>query len=224
MNTETRSFNLAIDGGLILILLTALLYASGTAYHHGYLATWGLEKTLFTKTFHQTLYSGLLVWFNLGFKVIIPLVLTGIVLFGVSIVIFTLLTESFWLKRQFVKVLKKFRGKKNKSRTKIDEILAVKYSAIFFSITIFTFLFMLILLTVLAYFEKQGIENSKEYQSKILSKDSKIKKQTIKAKYKKNTETYSIIDCSQSMCAVVKFGSEIQYFMDLRTFTILIEK
>ncbi|MCG7570519.1 hypothetical protein MHM89_11305 [Pseudoalteromonas sp. CNC9-20] len=60
------------DSAGVAAAITAYLYCASTAFNHGYLNTLGLDSDLLERSFHQTIYSGLILslsnflWLTLG--------------------------------------------------------------------------------------------------------------------------------------------------------------
>lgn len=61
-------FKWVVDGATAIALFTAFFYVSYTAYNQGYLKTFGIDTTIMEKSFHKTLYGGMLLCLDLAVK------------------------------------------------------------------------------------------------------------------------------------------------------------
>ena len=220
MEANSKLFKLALDGGFILAVITASLYASGSAYYHGYLASWGIDKTLIPKTFHQTMYQGLLSWFELGFPVILFSIFACLLAFLVLGFIFFLIIESQKIKKVTVRILRFIRGRKNKKTHKLSEVKTIKFLGMLSSILFGFLISMLILLSFLAYFEHKGIQKGEELIENKRNKSDKLDNQYMVSENAKNS-AFIIVSCSPQICAVAEEVSAQLKYIDPKTFKVV---
>ncbi len=218
MNNYSKIFKLSIsDAGFILAALTASLYASGTAFFSGFLLSWGIDKTLITKSFHQTLYQGLLTWFDLGLILILPIILFLLILLLSLSIAFSAIIESQKVKKLTVTVLKLFPRNKNKQDYKIHEIKAIQSVSRISYIFSYLFLFMMLIISLLAYSEHSGIKKGKQLMKDIKSSQEKLNGRYISPK-SDDVLSFIIISCSQSLCAVAEKNTARLLFIDSKSF------
>jgi hypothetical protein len=77
------------DAGLILALITGLLYISGAVYEQSYLERWGINPNLIDFKPQDLLIRGSFNWLIVGFNFLIPLFILAVVLN----IIYELVTE-----------------------------------------------------------------------------------------------------------------------------------
>jgi len=225
-NKRYRLSSIPIDGAITLAFFTAALYITGSAFYGGYLHEWGLSSTLFSKSFHQTLYSSSITWFIFCFKfTLYTLLLAGISL-GILILFYTKLKGSFKAKRITIKLLRFIRGKKSNSYKVFGEINIVKIVLSTYHISLFFLVLIFFTYSLLYLFQNEGKKSAIKQKEQIINESGDIKNFIIMAKYKDKNETLPvvIIDCSNSFCAVSKTKDAKIYFMSLPSFEIIKEK
>ena len=79
---------LRLDSAVFIAGFTALLYTWSTAHYHGFLGTLRLDADMMERSFHQVIYSGLLISFA---PVIIILILSALILYLYSFMVFVML-------------------------------------------------------------------------------------------------------------------------------------
>jgi len=195
-----------IDSAILLAVCTALLFSWSTAHYHGFLVTAHLDSDLMERSFHQVIYSGLVL-------AMLPLFLT---LFTVSALLYcyshmllpeyvNLVRRSYKAKRKVIKLRKFWIGKR--VAPEIEKVEKKRFNNYFILFAIATsFLLSLI------YFENKGQNHAKE-TLELHKKNETISKNIILVPYKNGSKTLHYLGCGSKNCAGIEpKTNRIYYF------------
>jgi hypothetical protein len=191
--TSPRRFDLIIDGGITLALLTAFLYASHTAHNHGYLIAFGIDTTIIEKSFYRALYDGLLILINFS---IIPATWQIVIslFISLSIMLYAIFAKySIKNKRVIVKLKREFLFSTH--LTKVE-----KLGKNIIDKSFYTFISFLVFILILWHFEKTGAEEARrlinQYKTNTISESNLVNIGT-----GESINTLFIVDCGSDLCA-----------------------
>lgn len=203
--------NLSADGAVFLATVTSILFTWSTAHYHGFLSAMGLDADMMERSFHQVMYSGLIVSFV---PVIISLIIAAMCLYLYSLVFLPLCVDyikgSFRAKRQYIKFRRFWIGSRESLKIELD---AKKL----FSRVALTSLAATIYIVSLVYFENLGsakadqIMNDKSHDSH----ESKL----INVKIDNNNLRLVYLTCGTKYCAGLERKTKrIYYFSESYSF------
>jgi len=186
-----------IDSAILLTVCSALLFSWSTAHYHGFLVTAQLDSDLMERSFHQVIYSGLVL-------AIFPLF---IISFSVSALLYcyshmllpeyvNLVRRSYKVKRKVVKLRKFWVGKRVAPDIEKREKKRFNHFFIIFVVAT-SFLISLV------YFENKGQSHAKE-TLEFHQKGETSSKNTILVPYKKGSKTLHYLGCGSKNCAGIE--------------------
>lgn len=188
----TRRFNL--DNTVLITGFTALLYTWSTAHYHGFLGTLRLDADMMERSFHQVIYSGLLISFT---PVMMFFIVAALILYLYSHEILPSYIDwarkSMKSKRKVVKFRRFWLG--NRSAPLIE----LRAKALFTKIAALTF-FGVVYIVSLAYFESQGKANANQLIENHL-KGNNIPTQIVKIKRDDEEKNLRFLGCGNRSCA-----------------------
>lgn len=203
-----------IDSAILLGVCTALLFSWSTAHYHGFLVVAKLDADLMERSFHQVIYSGLVLS-------ILPLFIT---LFFISAILFlyshvvvheyvNYVRKNFKNKRKVVKLRKYWIGKRVSPQIEKKEKRRFNYFALLFVIAT-AFLLSLV------FFENKGNKHAKaslkEYEEKT------NKNNLISVPFKSGKKTLYYLGCGAKNCAGIEKGTnKVFYFQQSVSFSFV---
>lgn len=197
-----------IDSGLIIVVITALIYSISTAYNSGFLYQLGIEPDMIVKTGHQVMYNGMMLIMLKVVFYISTYWITALVFIGIIVVFYAMIYDDISRKaKQKIRLLKaKVINNKNNFFSKFEYSIVypiVKFSAKSFFIVLVPFMFIF----ALYFSEVEGRKEAEKLIEKINShKLEKNKILTLSAVDKK----YSIypVSCGATKCVGVDVNSK----------------
>lgn len=139
---ERGTMNKTIDGAVYLAISTAILYSWSTAFYHGYLGIANLDSDMMERSFHQILYTGLVISY-------MPIVLGLLGAFSVCFAYGRLIVpeyvrymrKGFKQRRRVIKLRNwwfgKGKGKKKDTPIEIKEKLRSNYFGLLLFLSVF---------------------------------------------------------------------------------------
>ncbi len=186
-----------LDSAIFLAIVTAVLYSWSTARYHGFLSTIGLDADMMERSFHQVVYSGLVVSFD---KILILLLILTLALFLWSRAIVPsyvdYVRKSIKNKRNIIKIKNRIIGKRKAPSFEISAIKKSNTVAIYCLIG-FLFVFSLI------YFENKGQAFAKNAIEAHFNGETS-EKNKIKVMISNSEKALSFLACGANNCAGIE--------------------
>lgn len=194
-----------IDSAILLAVCTALLYSWSTANYHGFLTTVGLDSDMMERSFHQVIYSGLVVSFV---PILLMLFFVAFALFIWSHTILPSYTD--WVrgsvnsKRRVIKFRRYWIGKRITPTIEKNEKSRFNRAAIY-SLSGFVFIVSLV------YFENKGQQQAKDIIAKHLAGENNPSNM-ISVVIGGNNKTLRYLSCGVKNCAGIEDDSNRIYY------------
>tara|TARA_B100001113_G_C21079780_1_gene609355 strand:+ start:349 stop:1014 length:666 start_codon:yes stop_codon:yes gene_type:complete len=202
--------NVTIDTALLVTAATALLYTWSTASFNGFLAIMMLDPDIMERSFHQVIYSGLLI--SLA-PVMLFWLYSWLILFFWShyilpyYVIWT--RNKFSRRRKMIKIRYFFYGKWNAAPVE-------RRTKAFFTNFTISLLIALTYLVSLAYFESIGKNNAKSILSDHINGKNKIS-QMIQTKIDGKARALRFLACGARTCAGIEENTDLIFYFSATT-------
>jgi hypothetical protein len=199
-----------IDSAILLAGCTALLYSWSTANYHGFLTTVSLDSDMMERSFHQVIYSGLVVSFV---PILVMLFLVAFALFIWSHAILPVYLD--WVrggvrpKRRVIKFRRYWIGKRITPTIEKNEKSRFNRAAIY-SLSGFAFIVSLI------YFENKGQQQAKDIIAKHLAGENNPGNM-ISVVIGNNKKTLRYLGCGAKNCAGIEGESNRIYYFSQST-------
>lgn len=194
-----------IDSAILLAACTALLYSWSTANYHGFLTTVGLDSDMMERSFHQVIYSGLVVSFA---PILLMLFLVAFVSFIWSHAILPSYIDwvraSVKSKRRVIKFRRYWIGKRITPTIEKNEKSRFNRAAIY-SLSGFVFIVSLV------YFENKGQQQAKDIIAKHLAGENNPGNM-ISVVIGSNDKTLRYLSCGAKNCAGIEDDSNRIYY------------
>jgi len=201
--------HISLDSTIVLASLTALLYTWSTASYRGYLGVMKLNSDMMERSFHQVIYSGLLVSF---LPILVILLLGAFTLYLYSHALLPIyidwVRKSIKSKRKIIRFRRFWLGKRN------TPPIELKAKATFTKVAIFTF-FSFIYISSLAYFENKGKVKANtilKYHIKNEEKKHKNTSAKINTIIDNKVKTLWFLSCGVNNCAGIEEKSNLIYY------------
>lgn len=188
---------LRLDSAVFIAGFTALLYTWSTAYYHGFLGTLRLDADMMERSFHQVIYSGLLISFA---PVIIILIFSALILYLYSHAILPSYIDwarkSIKPKRKLVKFRRFWLGKRN------SPLIELRAKALFTKVALLT-LVGVFYVASLVYFESLGKNSASQLIEEHLEGKNK-QTQIVKIKTDQEEKSLRFLGCGNRSCAGIE--------------------
>lgn len=204
-----------IDSAILLAICTALLFSWSTAHYHGFLIAAHLDSDLMERSFHQVIYSGLML---LMLPLFLVLLTVSALLYSYSHMLLpeyvNFVRRSYKAKRKVVKIRKYWVGKRIAPEIEKREKKRFNNYFILFGIAT-SFLLSLV------YFENKGQNHAKELLEQHTKNETKGKN-IISVPYKKGFKTLHYLGCGVKNCAGIEpKTNRIYYFSQATGFSFV---
>ena len=188
---------LRFDSAVFIAGFTALLYTWSTAFHHGFLYTLRLDADMMERSFHQVIYSGLLISVA---PVIILLLFSAFILFLYSHLMLPSYIDwakkSIKTKRKIVKFRRSWLGKRS------SPPIELRAKALFAKVALFAFVGFFYVVS-LAYFESLGNDYANDtIRNHLESKNDPT--EIVKLKIDKEERNLRFLGCGSRVCAGIE--------------------
>lgn len=201
------------DTALILTAITAILYSWSTAHFNGVLSTLRLDSDLMERSFHQVIYSGLIISF---IPIIFSLFFIWVIVFVYSHFVLPMyidhLRGSVRNRRRLISFKQFWKGKRKISESE------KKINNFFTKLTLIIFAVLFFLLT-LAYFENKGKNDVKVFitkGSKVLTESDRL----INIELNDKSRQLILLACGTKACAGFdSTTNQIYYFPSDKTYS-----
>lgn len=194
-----------LDSAIFLAACTALLYSWSTANYHGFLTTVNLDSDMMERSFHQVIYSGLVVSFG---PILLIFFLIAITLFFWSHAILPSYIDwvrgSVKSKRRVVKFRRYWIGKRITPAIEKQEKKRFNYAALY-SLSCFAFIVSLV------YFENKGHQQAKDILAKHMADDNSTASM-VSVVIGENEKSLRYLGCGAKNCAGIERNSNRVYY------------
>jgi len=207
-----------IDSAIVLAISTAILYSWSTANFHGYLTTAKLDSDMMERSFHQVIYSGLVLSFG---PILFALISYACALFVYSHAIFPCYIDyvrsGIGAKRKVVKFRRFWVGKR------IAPAIERREKSRFNKVGVYTLLALLFIIS-LVYFEKKGSLQANEVLGNYLTNNEKSDG-IIEVNINNTKKIMRFLACGEKNCAGIEVDSRrIYYFPQSSGFSFVYSK
>jgi len=196
---------LSVDSAVFLAGFTAILYTWSTAHYNGFLWMLRLDTNMMERSFHQVIYSGLLISFV---PALLVLVAMAFILYMYSHAILPIyidwIRSSVGSKRRAIKFRRFWFGKRN------SPPIELRAKMLFADLAVMA-LFGAIYIATLAYFEHKGREKAKSLIENHFSGKNKPS-QLVKVTINKRELDLLFVGCGSRNCAGIEEASNIVFY------------
>lgn len=209
------SSKLSIDSAVVLAAFTAILYTWSTAAYNGFLGGMHLDPGVMERSFHQVIYSGLLLAFA---PVLLILCICASVLFFYSHLLLPSYIDwvrgSFKAKRKAIKFRRFWLGKR--SSPPVEQ----RAKSMFATVAVLAVL-GIFYITSLVYFEHKGGEKAKSLIKSHMAGDSK-RTEIVAAQIGQSIKSLRFLACGSNVCAgIEEKTNQIYYFSSTSGYSYL---
>ena len=194
-----------IDSAILLAVCTALLYSWSTANYHGFLTVVGLDSDMMERSFHQVIYSGLIVSFG---PIFLMLFLAASALYLWSHAILPSYIDwvrgSIKSKRRVIKFRCYWIGKRVTTTIEKQEKRRFNHAALY-SLSCLAFIISLV------YFEDKGQKQAKDIIAKHMAGENSPGSM-VSVVISKNDKTLRYLSCGAKNCAGIEEKSNRIYY------------
>lgn len=196
---------LSLDSAVFLAGFTAVLYTWSTAYYNGFLGVLRLDADMMERSFHQVIYSGLLISFAPALLILIfSAFLSYLYSHGLLPAYIDWVRKSIQSKRKAVKLRRFWFGKRN------SPPIELRAKAFFTKIALLTLLGILYV-TSLVYFEFEGKKGAKELIEAHMAGKNKPN-QMIKTRINKEEKSLIFLGCGTRNCAGIEEKTNLIFY------------
>lgn len=194
-----------IDSAILLAVCTAVLYLWSTANHHGFLTTVSLDSDMMERSFHQVIYSGLVISFA---QILLILFLVTFVLYFWSHAILPSYIDwvrgSIKSKRRVIKFRRYWIGKRVSPVIEKQEKSRLNHFALY-SLAGLAFILSLV------YFENKGQQQAQETIAKHME-GGNSPESMISVVIDKNEKILRYLSCGAKNCAGIEEKTNRVYY------------
>ena len=194
-----------MDSAVFLAGFTAVLYTWSTAYYNGFLGVLRLDADMMERSFHQVIYSGLLISFA---PALLILVLLAFLLYIYSHALLPSyidwVRKSIRAKRKTVKFRRFWFGKRNSPPVEL------RAKALFTKVAILA-IFGVLYVASLVYFEHEGKEKATQLVEAHLKGENKPT-QMVRVKLSKEDKTLRFLGCGNRNCAGLEEKTNLIFY------------
>ncbi|MBE9398997.1 hypothetical protein IOQ59_17185 [Pontibacterium sp. N1Y112] len=199
-----------LDSAIFLAAFTGVLYCLSTAHYHGFLTTAKLDADMMERSFHQVIYSGLIVSFG---PILIFLITVSCVLFSYSHALLPGYIDwvrgSIKAKRKVVSFRRRWIGKRISA---LVEIRAKKTFNHFLVLSLAGVCFIV----SLVYVEKKGQSQALTALGNHVEGETRSSS-NISVVISSNIKVLSYLGCGAKNCAGIEKGSNRVYYFPQST-------
>lgn len=207
-----------IDSAILLAVCTALLYSWSTANYHGFLTTVNLDSDMMERSFHQVIYSGLIISFR-PIMLVIFLLTSALFVWshGILPTYIDYVRASFKAKRKMIKVRQYWIGKRVTLTIEKNEKVRFNRFGLYS-------LYGAIFILSLVYFEEQGQQKAENIIEKhYLNKN--IPNSIINVVINKKETLLLYLACGSKNCAgIERKSNRIFYFSQANGYSFTLDK
>ncbi len=195
-----------MDSAILLAVCTALLYSWSTANYHGFLTTVSLDSDMMERSFHQVIYSGLVVSFG---PVLLMLFLVTFTLYIWSHAVLPSYIDwvrgSIKTKRRIIRFRRYWIGKRISPAIEKHEKSRFNHAAL-------CSLAGVVFILSLVYFEDLGQQQAKDIITKHATEENSLGSM-ISVVINKKEKSLRYLSCGEKNCAGIEAKSnKIYYF------------
>lgn len=194
-----------IDSAIFLAACTAVLYSWSTASYHGFLIVAKLDSDMMERSFHQVIYSGLVI--SIG-PVILMLLLAWVLLFFWSHAVLPVYID--WVRSSVKSKRRVIKFRRYWVRRRVAPSIEKQEKSRFYRVTLYALGGVGYILS-LVYFENEGRQQASEVIDKHMA-GSNSSDSIITVLVDKSEKELRYLDCGAKNCAGIEEDTNKVYY------------